>query len=188
MRIVGGRFRGGRLDAPRGMDVRPTTDRVRESVFNMLQHGDLLARGLDGVRVLDLFAGTGAMGLEALSRGARYALFVEEAVPARAAIRRNIEALGLTGASKVYRRDATRLGPRPGSAGAPFDLVFCDPPYGKDLGPRALASARDHDWLAPHAVAVLETGAREEVPAIEGFTLADRRDYSDTTIWNLRLA
>ncbi len=110
MRIVGGDFKGRALFAPPGSTTRPTSDRVRESIFNILAHGDY---ALEGARVIDLFAGTGAMGLEALSRGAVHALFVEEAAAARAAIRRNVEALNLTGRTRTFRRDATSLGPIP---------------------------------------------------------------------------
>lgn len=179
MRIIAGRFKGTTIDAPKGLGTRPTTDRVREALFNVLEHG---APRLDfeGLRVLDLFAGSGALGLEALSRGARYCLFIEEDAAARAAIRRNVEALGLTGATKIWRRDATKLGPA-GNV-APFGLVFCDPPYGKELGTRALAAAAEDGWLRPGAVAVLEerASAALEWPAV--FTELDRRRYGDTEI------
>ena len=143
MRIVAGKFRGASLEAPKGLATRPTSDRVRQALFNVLEHGP--ARfDFEGARVLDLFAGTGALALEALSRGARYAVFIEEDAAARGAIRRNVEALSLTGVTKIWRRDATKLG----DAGAlqPFDLIFCDPPYGKELGEQALASAVDGGW------------------------------------------
>ena len=138
MRIVAGKFRAKRIEAPKGLTTRPTSDRVRQALFNVLEHG---APQFDfaGARVLDLFAGSGALGLEAMSRGARFCLFVEESADARASIRRNVEALSLTGVTKIWRRDATKLG----EAGtlAPFDLIFLDPPYGKGLGLRALQSA-----------------------------------------------
>jgi 16S rRNA (guanine966-N2)-methyltransferase len=179
MRIIAGRFKGKPIDAPKGLGTRPTTDRVRESLFNVLEHG---APRLDfeGSRVLDLFAGSGALGLEALSRGARYCLFIEEEASARAAIRRNVEALGLTGATKIWRRDAAKLGPA-GNV-APFGLVFCDPPYGKGLGAQALAAAAEGGWLHPGATAVLEerAGAATELPA--PFTEINRRRYGDTEI------
>ena len=125
MRIVAGRFKGKALDAPKGLGTRPTSDRVREALFNVLTHGAPEIE-FEGVRVLDLFAGSGALGLEAVSRGAQYCLFIEEDAGARGTIRRTVERLGLTGITKIWRRDATRLGP----AGnwAPFGLVFCDPP------------------------------------------------------------
>jgi len=179
MRIIAGRFKGNTIEAPEGLGTRPTSDRVREALFNVLEHG---APGIDfeGLRVLDLFAGSGALGLEALSRGARYCLFIDDDASARAAIRRNVESLELTGATKIWRRDATRLG----SAGtvARFDLMFCDPPYGKGLGERALAAAVEGEWLKASAVAVLEerAGAQPAWPA--PFAEIDRRRYGDTEI------
>jgi 16S rRNA (guanine966-N2)-methyltransferase len=179
MRIVAGRFRGRTLAAPEGERTRPTSDRVREAVFNILEHG-LEGFALAGVRVLDLFAGTGAMGLEALSRGARFCLFVEEDAAARGLIRRNIEALGLTGVTKVFRRDATDLGPA-GSRGG-FGLAFLDPPYERDLGPRALASAAAGGWLAPGAVAVVEESRRAAIALPAGFTALEQRTWGDTQV------
>lgn len=137
MRIVGGEFRGRTLAAPKSDDIRPTTDRARESLFNILSHA--YPEALDGTRVLDLFAGTGAIGLEALSRGCRQVLFVEQGVEGRGLLRINIEALGLQGRAKIFRRDATDLGPV--GTMEPFHLVFADPPYGKGLGERALSAA-----------------------------------------------
>lgn len=183
MRIVGGRFRGASLAAPKSHDIRPTSDRVREAVFNILAHG---IEGLDieGARVLDLFAGTGALGLEALSRGASYVHFVEDSAEARGLIRRNIEALGAIGATRIYRRDATKLG----AIGTlrPFDLVFADPPYGKGLGEKALASALAGGWLTPHAAAIVEERADKAFIPPSGFSLIDRRVYGDTAIHFLR--
>ncbi len=184
MRIVAGRFRGRTLAAPPGTGTRPTTDRLRESIFNILAHGDF---PLDGARVLDLFAGTGALGLEALSRGARFALFVEEGADARAAIRTNIEALGLTGATKLFRRDATALGPMPPSAGGPFDLIFLDPPYGGGLAEQAIASARAGGWLGPGAILVVETGAADPFVSPPGLEGVQTRAYGDTSVRILRL-
>ena len=146
MRIVGGTLRGRALAAPADAAIRPTSDRVRESVFNILSHG-IPGFAIEGTRVLDLFAGTGALGLEALSRGAAHCLFVEEGAEARALIRRNVEAFSLTGVSKIFRRDATSLGPA--GSQAPFGLAFLDPPYGKGLAERALDSAAAGGWLAP---------------------------------------
>lgn len=179
MRIIAGRFKGKTIDAPKGLRTRPTTDRVRESLFNVIEHG-APRLNFEGLRVLDLFAGSGALGLEALSRGARYCLFIEEDAPARAAIRRNVETLGLTGATKIWRRDATKLGPA-GNV-APFGLVFCDPPYGKGLGARALAAAADGGWLLPDAIAVLEERASTALEWPAPFTELDRRRYGDTEI------
>src|SRR6185295_10828377 len=145
MRIVGGRLRGRALAAPKSQAIRPTADRLRESLFNILVHayGDPVV----GARVLDLFAGTGALGLEAVSRGAAFALFVDDAAAARALLRENVATLGLGGTTRIFRRDATRLGPA--HPLDPFGLVFLDPPYGKKLAEKALVSARDGGWLAP---------------------------------------
>jgi 16S rRNA (guanine966-N2)-methyltransferase len=179
MRIVAGRFKGASLEAPKGLSTRPTSDRVRQALFNVLEHGPARFE-FEGARVLDLFAGTGALALEALSRGARYAVLIEEDAAARAAIRRNVEALSLTGVTKIWRRDATRLG----EAGTlqPFDLVFCDPPYGKGLGERALASAATGGWLAKGATAVLEERAHSEIAWPASLQEIDRRRYGDTVI------
>jgi 16S rRNA (guanine966-N2)-methyltransferase len=179
MRIVAGRFKGRPLREPRSDAIRPTSDRVREALFNILVHG-VPGFSLEGARVLDLFAGTGALGLEALSRGAAFCLFIEEDADARGLIRENIEALELTGATKVFRRDATKLGPA-GKFG-PFDLVLLDPPYGKSLGERALGAAGDGGWLAPGAVVVLEERADSAVSLPEGFAELDRRVYGDTVV------
>ena len=178
MRIVGGEFRGRVLFAPTGPGTRPTADRVREAIFNILVHGDFT---LEGTRVIDLFAGTGAMGLEALSRGAAYALFVEDAAPARAAIKRNIEAFGLTGRTRTFRRDATDLGPLP-AAIKPFDLAFLDPPYDRGLLAPALAGLAAGSWLAAKATLVAETRTDEAFALPAGFTLRDERTYGDTAI------
>ncbi len=186
MRIVGGRFSGRRLAGP-GADgggaahLRPTSDRVREALFNLLAHGDYPP--IAGARVLDLFAGTGALGLEALSRGAARAVFVEEVARARALVRENVERLGATGETKIWRRDATRLGP---CRGEPFGLVFADPPYRSGLGQAALESAEAGGWLAPGAVIVLEIAAGEAAPEAPWLDLADRRRYGDTEIVILR--
>jgi len=182
MRIVGGVHKGRALAGPKSRAIRPTTDRTREALFNVLAHGDFGPWELDGARVLDLFAGTGALGLEALSRGARFALFIEEAAEARGLIRTNIEILGLTGVAKLYRRDAAKLGERPASAGPAFDLLFADPPYGKGLAERALASARDGGWLAPAALCVIEEAAASPLVLPDGFADLDRRRYGDTEI------
>lgn len=179
MRIVGGRFRGRAIAAPSHDGLRPTADRVRESVFNILLHG-VDAFTLEAARVIDLFAGTGALGLEALSRGAGYCLFVEEAAEARALIRANVEAMGLTGVTKIYRRDATSLGPA--QTHQPFSLAFLDPPYGQGLAERALVSLRDGDWLQPGATVVVEERASVTLAMPEGFTLLDTRTYGDTQV------
>jgi 16S rRNA (guanine966-N2)-methyltransferase len=182
MRIVGGEFGGRTLAAPRSRAIRPSADRLRQTLFDILAHsyGAVIA----GARVLDLFAGTGALGLEALSRGAAYALFVEDAVEARGLIRRNVEAFGLTGRTRIFRRDATRLG----IAGTivPFTLAFVDPPYRQGLGEAALASARAGGWLLPDGLAVLEEDEKVEVAPIAGFERLDRRVIGETQLVFLR--
>lgn len=184
MRIVSGTYGGRTLVTPEGLNVRPTTDRVREALFGILQHGDT---PLEGARVLDLFSGSGALGLEALSRGAHSVLFVETDADARGAIRTNIETLGATGATRIFKRDATALGDMPRDKGGPFDLVFLDPPYGKGLGEQAFKSAQEGGWLAEGARIVLECGA-DENPDVSGFQLNDMRRYGDTKILFLRVS
>ncbi len=183
MRIVGGRFRGRAIAAPPGALTRPTSDRVREALFNILIHG-IEGFGIEGARVLDLFAGTGALGLEALSRGAAYCLFVEDNADARGIIRENIEKLGLTGASKVWRRDATKLGPA--APMQPFQLLFADPPDGKGQGELALGAATAGGWLSAGAVCVLEERADVELAVPAALALLDTRVYGDTTLHLLR--
>ncbi|MEM1045953.1 MAG: 16S rRNA (guanine(966)-N(2))-methyltransferase RsmD [Pseudomonadota bacterium] len=178
MRIVAGRFGGLRLSAPKSQSIRPTSDRVRESLFGILQHG--LGFACTDRRVLDLFAGTGALGLEALSRGAAHAVFVENGPQGRSLIRDNIERSGTAGATRVFRRDATRLGPV--GAIPPFDLCFLDPPYERGLGERALASAAAGGWLAPGAHCVLEEHRRAEFVLPERFDAVDERAMGDTVL------
>jgi 16S rRNA (guanine966-N2)-methyltransferase len=182
MRVVAGRLRGRAIAAPATREIRPTADRLREALFNILVHayGDPIG----GARVLDLFAGTGALGLEALSRGAAFALFVEEGGEARALIRENIAALGLGGATRIFRRDATRLGAA--HPLAPFSLVFLDPPYGEGLAEQALAAARAGGWLAPDALVVVEEAAQAGFVTPEGFDEVERRRYDDTVLAMLR--
>lgn len=176
MRIVGGQFRGKPLVAPPGEGTRPTSDRARQAIFNVLEHA-AWSPGLEGARVVDAFAGSGALGLEALSRGAAFCLFIDTDEGARGAIRDNVEALGLFGAARVHRRDAADLGPRPGSAGETFTLAFLDPPYRRGLGERALAELARGDWLAPEAVCVLEQAADEPLQTPPGFERLDTRRY-----------
>lgn len=184
MRIVGGQFKGRVIAAPVGRDTRPTGDRAREAVFNILAHAPFSA-GMEGRRVLDLFAGSGALGLEAMSRGAAFALFVETDSAARGVIRDNIEALGLFGATRIHRRDATDLGVKPAGLGDPFDLVFLDPPYGKGLGEAALSKLAPGGWITPDALIVLEVGADED-PAPEGFEVLDSRLYGAAKVLFLK--
>ena len=178
MRIVGGTFRGRPLATPRSEAIRPTGDRTREAVFNVIAHN--WPERLEGARVLDLFSGTGALGLEALSRGAAHCLFIEESAEGRGLIRTNVEAFGLQGRARIFRRDATRLG----DVGtiAPFDLVFADPPYGRGLAERALESALAGGWLKPDALAVVEEAAATPFVPPAGLALIDRRDYGDTMV------
>jgi 16S rRNA (guanine966-N2)-methyltransferase len=182
MRIVGGRLGGRTLASPRSQAIRPTADRLRESLFNILAHayGDPVS----GARVLDLFAGTGALGLEALSRGAAFALFVDDGAQARALLRENVATLGLGGVTRVFRRDATRLGTA--HPLEPFSLVFLDPPYGKGLAEQALISAREGGWLKPDALIVVEEATDAAFTAPAGFAELERRPYDDTEIVFLR--
>ena len=177
MRIVGGRFKGRAIASPKHEGLRPTSDRVRESLFNILEHG-VADFAIDGARVIDLFAGTGALGFEALSRGAAFCLFVEESPEARALIRDNIEALQLTGETRIFRRDATDLGPV--GTLAPFTLAFLDPPYAKGLAERALESLAEGGWLLPGAIAVIEERADSGLALPPGFVEIDRRTWGDT--------
>jgi 16S rRNA (guanine966-N2)-methyltransferase len=178
MRIVGGRLRGRALVAPKSAAIRPTADRLRESLFNILAHG--YDDPVDGARVLDLFAGTGALGLEAVSRGAVFALFVDDGAEARALIRANVAALGLGGVTRVFRRDATQLGPA--HPVEPFGLVFADPPYGHGLAEKALAAARDGGWLTPDALIVVEEAVNAQFAAPEGFEELECRAYDRTEL------
>ncbi len=178
MRIIGGRARGLKLAevgvGDSAAHLRPTSDRVREAIFNLLVNGGYGAP-LQGARVLDLFAGTGALGLEALSRGASHATFVENGKVALGLLARNIALMRAEAETAVLRRDATNPGPNPGAA---FDVVFLDPPYGKAMGETALQAARG--WLAPQALVVWEESTAPVLP--EGFTLEDSRKYGDTLV------
>lgn len=186
MRIIGGEYKGRAITAPDGRDTRPTSDRAREGVFNILAHAEW-SPGLEGRRALDLFAGSGALGLEAMSRGAAFALFVETDAGARGIIRDNIEALGLFGTTRIHRRDATDLGLKPAGLGEPFDLVFLDPPYGKNLGARALARLKEGGWIETGALIVLEVGA-DEAPQAPGFETLDTREYGAAKVMFLKAA
>lgn len=184
LRIVGGEFKGRAIVAPQGRDTRPTSDRTRESIFNVLAHADW-SPGVEGRRVLDLFAGSGALGFEAMSRGAAFALFVETEAAARGAIRDNIEALGLFGTTRIHRRDATDLGPKPAGLGGPFEIVFLDPPYGKGLSERAIAGLSKGAWVTPDALIVLEVGAAETPNLVDIETL-DERGYGAAKVLFLK--
>lgn len=181
MRVVGGKWRGQPLRAPKGRATRPTTDRNREALFSMLES----RLDFDGLRFLDLFAGTGALGLEALSRGAAFALFVENDAAARGAIRDNVERLNATGSSKIFRRDATKLGD---CQGAPYDLVFADPPYGQGLAEQALAALLAGKWVRATALIVVEEDKRADFCAPQGFHEIKRREKGDTELIFLTIA
>lgn len=189
MRIVAGLYRGRSLIAPAGLATRPTADRARQAVFNVLEHA-AWSPGLRGARVIDLFAGSGALGLEALSRGADFCLFVETDAAARGAIRDNLEVLAADGAlfgrSRIHRRDATDLGKKPAGDGARFDLAFLDPPYASGLGERALASLAKDGWLKAGAICVFERGADEPTPTVAGFEALDDRRYGAARVHVLK--
>ncbi len=180
MRIVGGQLRGRQITAPSGRETRPSTDRLRESLFNILEHR---GSGLQGVRVLDLFAGSGALGLEALSRGAQFALFVDTNAQARGAIRENIEALGLTGQTRLFRRDAKDLGPIPANVGAPFDLVFMDPPYADTETDIVVDSVLSGGWAHKETLFVIERGTKELPLEKSALQLTDQRRYGDSHLF-----
>jgi 16S rRNA (guanine966-N2)-methyltransferase len=182
MRIVGGTYRGKLLATPRTQAIRPTSDRLRETLFNILAHayGDPVPEA----RVIDLFAGTGAMGLEALSRGARFVVFVDDSAEARGLIRANVDALGLGGRTRLFRRDATRLGPV--GPFEPFTIALLDPPYRMGLAPRALSSLASGGWLKPGALAIVEEAVDVEIALPPGFEMIEARDYGDTRLSILR--
>jgi 16S rRNA (guanine966-N2)-methyltransferase len=182
MRVVGGNLRGRALAGPKSATIRPTADRLRESLFNILLHayGDPIT----GARVLDLFAGTGALGIEALSRGAAFALFVDQSAEARALLRENVTALGLGGTSRIFRRDATKLGPS--HPLEPFSLAFLDPPYGLGLAQAALSSALAGGWFTKDTLIVVEEATKAQFAAPAGFTELERRAYDDTEFVVLR--
>ncbi len=178
MRIIAGRFRGRKLTSPKDACIRPTPDRVRGALFDILSSRP--GTDFSGLRVLDLFAGTGAFGLEAISRGAKEAVFVDNDPGARGLIREHIEIFALATTARLLRRDATDLGPLTNME--PFNLVFCDPPYGQGLGQRALKSAAAGGWIAPGALVLVEEERRVDFETPPGFFLDDQRDYGDTSV------
>jgi len=180
MRIIGGTFRGRSIIAPKGIGSRPTADRTREALFNILDTREGFT--FEGARVIDLFAGSGALGFEAMSRGAAWCLFVETDAAARGAIRDNVEALSLFGATRIHRRSAAMLGPKPAGVGPPFTLAFLDPPYGKNLAPPAMETLASGGWLCGGAIVVVEQGKDETPVAVNGFTETDRRRYGAAQI------
>lgn len=187
MRIIAGTLKGRPIRTPDGRNTRPTSDRARESLFNVLAHADW-APGLEGARVIDAFAGSGALGFEAMSRGASFCLFVETDAAARGCIRDNVEAFQLFGNTRIHRRSATDLGPKPAGVGAPFDLVFMDPPYAQGLVPLALVQLAEGQWLSPGALIVAETGSDEPTPAAPGWDMLNDRIYGAARVSYLRRA
>lgn len=188
MRIVAGSLKGRAIVAPEGQGTRPTSDRARQAIFNVLEHAAWAEDVLDGARVIDLYAGSGALGYEAVSRGAAFCLFVETDDGARGAIRENMDAYGLFGSTRVHRRSATDLGPRPGSAGEAFTLAFLDPPYAKGLGEQTLQKLLEGNWLAPGAVVVFERGSDEPEIDTPGYERMDARDYGAARVLFLKVA
>ena len=186
MRIVAGSLKGRTITTPEGQGTRPTSDRARQAVFNVLEHA-AWAEPLDGMRVMDLYAGSGALGFEAISRGAAFALFVETDEEARGAIRENADAYGVMGRSRVHRRSAIDLGSRPGSDGEAFDLAFLDPPYRKGLGEQTLARLLEGGWLKPGALVVFERGSDEPEIDTPGYERLDARDYGAARVLFLRV-
>ncbi|MEL6724113.1 MAG: 16S rRNA (guanine(966)-N(2))-methyltransferase RsmD [Pseudomonadota bacterium] len=186
MRIVAGQFKGRPIQAPKGDATRPTSDRARESLFNVLAHADW-APDLDGARVIDLFAGSGALGFEALSRGASFCLFVETAHAARGAIRQNVDTLTLFGVTRIHHRSATELGEIPAGLGAPFNLAFMDPPYKKGLVEPCLNSLKTGHWLSDDALVVIETAEDESLDPT-GWDLVSDRSIGAAKLWFLRAA
>lgn len=185
MRIVSGKLKGRVLQTPEGRNTRPTSDRAREAIFNVLAHADW-APELDGARVMDLFAGSGALGFEAISRGAAHCLFVETDSRARGCIRSNIDTYQLFGITRIHRRSATDLGPKPSGVGDPYDFAFMDPPYNKDLINPTLEQLIRGEWLKPEAVVVAETSTDDPEPACEGFEMIDSRVYGAASVYFMK--
>jgi len=185
MRIVAGTFRGRPLVAPKGHSVRPTADRARQAMFNILEHA-AWSPGLQDARVTDLFAGSGSLGLEAISRGAAFCRFVEMDETALGAIRANVASLGAGDRVAIDRRDAARLSARPTGGAPPFDIAFLDPPYGKGLGETTLGVLAAGGWLAEGAIVVLERGWRETSDTPEGYELLDERLWGAARVSFLR--
>jgi 16S rRNA (guanine966-N2)-methyltransferase len=180
MRITAGRLKGHPLIVPEGQIIRPTSDKVRQAIFNVLEHHDFGADfELEHSRVIDLFAGSGALGLEALSRGASYAILIDNLGESRATLRSNVEAMELTGVTKIWRRNATDLGR---NINEPFDLAFLDPPYGKNLLVPALSSLQIGGWLQPHAIVVTEAARGEDIPSTDSFQLLKEKYYGMTKV------
>lgn len=186
MRIVAGSLKGRSIVTPEWQGTRPTSDRARQAVFNVLEHA-AWAEPLDGMRVMDLYAGSGALGFEAISRGAAFALFVETDEEARGAIRENADAFHVMGRTRVHRRSAIDLGARPRSDGEAFDLAFLDPPYRKGLGEQSLARLLEGGWLKPGALVVFERGSDELEIDTPGYERLDARNYGAARVLFLRV-
>jgi 16S rRNA (guanine966-N2)-methyltransferase len=184
MRIVGGRLKGRVLKAPASDAIRPTSDRLRETLFNILAHS--YGNPVEGARIIDLFAGTGAMAIEGISRGAQFALLVDQGTEACAIIRSNLASLDLTGSTRILRRDARKLGAAPENES--FSLAFLDPPYGKGLVVPTLTALRDGGWLSNDALVVIEEAAQAEISLPEGFALIETRCYADTQVVFARMS
>jgi 16S rRNA (guanine966-N2)-methyltransferase len=178
MRIIGGRLKGRALKGPRSQAIRPTSDRLRETIFNILAHSH--GNPVEGARVIDLYAGTGAMGIEALSRGAVFALLVDSSAEACAILRANVAALNLGGAAAILKRDARKLGAAPKDER--FNLAFLDPPYGRGFVSPTLLTLREGGWLATGALVIIEESARSAVDLPAGFVLREARGFGDTQI------
>ena len=185
MRIVAGSLKGRAILAPEGQNTRPTSDRARQAIFNVLEHASW-GESLHDMRVMDIYAGSGALGFEAISRGAAFALFVEIDDGARGVIRENMDAYGLFGRGRVHRRSAIDLGERPGSVGEAFDIAFLDPPYAKGLGEQTLERLREGQWLKPGAIVVFERGSDEPDIDTPGYERLDARDYGAARVLFLR--
>ncbi len=185
MRIVGGAWRGRRLAAPAGHGVRPTSDRAREALFNILENGPAFAElDIAGAVVVDAFAGTGALGLEALSRGAALALFLETDADALVVLRQNLDSLGARERARAYPLDATQ----PGRAPEACDLALLDPPYGAELAGPALTALAAGGWLGPGAAVVVELAKGDAFTPPDGFALVDERVYGAARLVFLRSA
>ncbi len=190
MRIVSGHLRGRNIETPAGRNTRPTSDQTRESIFNILTHANTQNGGwappLDGAIVTDIFAGSGALGLEAISRGAAFCLFVETEPKARAAIRKNIEKMGLFGVTRLHRHDATKLKIAPGNLRGAFTHIFMDPPYNKGLWRPALLRLRDHGLIAENGIIILEDSKDAEIN-LAGFDVMADKIWGAARVMFLRL-
>ncbi len=185
MRIVSGKLKGRNIATLDGRNTRPTSDRAREAIFNVLAHADWGVE-LDGLKVMDLFAGTGALGFEAISRGAAHCLFVETESRARGVIRENVDQYQLFGVTRIHRRSAVDLGPRPNGVGAPYDIAFMDPPYGYELVTPTLKQLIKGEWLNPGALIVAEVSKDDPEPVFDGYEVLDNRDYGAARVWFAR--